>query len=111
MKPSKRLEFLESDPSLPPQTKVEDLEPLDPTVHFPLLARYDFAGKGPRPGCDADARMYGMASGLQTRGEKIVPILTRMGWALVRLVIGLFILYVILRGNEFNCGFARLNFR
>jgi hypothetical protein len=112
MKPGKRLDYLESGKPLPkPQARIEEFEPLDPTAHYPLLARYDFAGRGPRPGIKADQHMFEMAMSLQTRGERLASILLRMAWALVRLGIGLIILYFILWGNNFNCAGSRIYFR
>ena len=113
MKKLERLEYLESGRTPPPPAKKEKLEedsPLDESFRYPLLARYDFAGAGPRPGYARDERMYRLAANLRTRGERLVPILTQIGWTIVRIVVSLVLIYIFLYGRTFNCAGGGFHF-
>jgi len=57
------------------------------TSMLPTLAHYDFAGEGPRAGNDEDGRMYAQARFLKTRGERLVPLIARFSWALLRVIL------------------------
>jgi hypothetical protein len=96
-----RLKFIE-DGGAPKKSKVP--EPKVEEIRWPILARYDLAGNGPRPGEKHDVRLFDEARMLQTIGEKLSPSVIRIGWIFIRLAIALAFLYFVLRGNTFNCG-------
>jgi len=101
---SGRFKYLEDGNGLPAS---ELPRPLDEDIRYPVLARYDFSGTGPRAGVDMDVRMYKLAAELKTRGELLAPRIVRIGWILLRLAVVVFILFVLLRGQEFSC-FGRI---
>jgi hypothetical protein len=106
----KRLDYIETEHEQPKSLGIEPTEPLDSGFHYPLLAAYDFLGNGPRRGNDSDGIAYGQAKLLRTRGEKLSPVLLRVALAVLRLLIGLIILFFILRGNTFTCSGTRYTF-
>ncbi len=104
-----RIEYIEDGEHKP--IKIEEPKPLDESVHYPVLARYDFAGRGPRPGVKKDEWLYQQARFLRTRGERLKPIIIRMGWIFLQLAVGLAFIYFILHGNTFNCEGTEYIFR
>ena len=81
-----RLEFLESGQTpLPPEGREKEVH--DETYDYPLLARYDFLGNGPRVGSDGDLRMYRQASQLRTRGERFIPVIRSICTLLLVIII------------------------
>jgi hypothetical protein len=107
----KRLDYIETRQKEVKALKIEPTESLKEGFSYPLLAKYDFLGNGPRRGSSSDAVAYKQASLLMTRGERLSPILLRIAMALLRLAIGLIIVYFILRGNTFNCLGGGCSFR
>jgi hypothetical protein len=110
---TKRFEFLEGGAATP-KKKASDIKPEksgDEAICYPLLARYDFAGSGPRPGSDIDQHLFNQARGLVTRGEKLAPILLKLGMILLRIIAGLILFLVILRGHSFHCMGGGVSFR
>jgi hypothetical protein len=106
----KRLDYIETGQKEVKALKIEPTESLKEGFSYPLLAKYDFLGSGPRRGNNSDAVAYKQASLLRTRGERLSPILLRIAMALLRLALGLIIVYFILRGNTFNCMGGRINY-
>ncbi len=102
-----RLDFLETHGVKRPP---EESKPEEEAFCYPVLARYDFAGKGPRPGISTDKRLYQQAALLTTRGERLGKILIRITWILVRIAIGFAILFFFFYGRTFNCGGAEISF-
>jgi len=103
----KRLKYLEDSGGA---IKIGEPKPLEENIRYPILGRYDFVGNGPRPGEKNDLHMYEQARLLQTRGEQLQPTVKRIAWILIRLAVGLLILYFVLRGETFNCGFGNIVF-
>ncbi len=97
-----RLEFIEDD-NLRHQPDLDETD-VDEVINYPILARYDFLGKGPRPGNSKDSALFTQAAELETKGEKLKPIVIRVAWILIRLAFGLAFLYFFVYGNTFNCG-------
>ncbi len=104
-----RLKYIEDGGAKP--LKIEEPEPLEEKVNYPVLARYDFAGNGPRPGVLRDEWMYTQAGLLLTKGERLSPPLKRIGWLLIRLAIGLALVYLFLHGSSFDCMGTRHTWR
>jgi hypothetical protein len=104
-----RLEFLEDGSGKP--LKIEEPEPLDEEINYPLLARYDFVGTGPRVGIRRDEYLYDHACKLKTFGERIKPTVVRIGWIFLRVAVGLIILYFVLRGHTFSCAGTEVSFQ
>ncbi len=102
-----RLEYLEQHGQ---PIRIEEPEPLDETVNFPLMARYDFAGRGPRDGVEHDVWLFKRAAGLMTAGEKISPRIIRLGWVFIRMAIGLGFLYFVLFGSTLSCEYGEILF-
>ncbi|HEX9745654.1 MAG TPA: hypothetical protein VGB30_09525 [bacterium] len=103
-----RYTYLESEfKKVPPVKSGQDLDPveypLDSNIRYPMLARYDFAGRGPRNGVRYDAHLFQNATNLKTRGENVAPHVKRIGWILIRLAIGFGFMYLVLHGREFDC--------
>jgi hypothetical protein len=106
----KRLDFLEGDEGGLANREKEPSQDDAKAISYPVMARYDFNGKGPRPGISLDNRLFQQAGLLKTAGEILSPTLIKMGWVFVRLAIGFAIIYLILRGNTFNCMGSEIHF-
>jgi len=96
-----RLDFLEDGIRKP--LRIEEPEPLEEKVNYPVLARYDFAGNGPRQGIRRDVWLYRQAAVHQTFGERISPTVMRICWIVIRLAFALAILFFMFGGRTFSC--------
>ena len=108
---NRRLKYLESpDDARPIKMRSEEPLQFDDDTDYRCLAGYDLLGDGPRPGCDADKRMYQIAGNFETRGERLAPILTRFFWVLVRSIAAFAIVYFVFHGQSCMIGGTRYTF-
>ena len=100
---SDRLSYLESGfkPEKPKKSETDSEQ--SAAIRYPTLARYDFAGNGPRAGIELDHHLFKQASRLETRGERAKPYIIKVGWILIRLAVGLLFVYFVLYGHSFDC--------
>ena len=97
-----RLDYIE-DGNVKPGKSREAAASGDGSVAYPTMADYDFGSSGPRQGIQKDVWMYSEAAKIETRGERIKPRLIRIMWLLIRIAIGLGLVYFFLHGETFNC--------
>jgi hypothetical protein len=88
---SDRLDYLETEGHYP---KPETEDGQDQDFHYPVLAQYDFTGRGPRPGAKFDESLYRNAMALETRGERVGRVLRPVLFILVNLIIGVVVMYI-----------------
>jgi hypothetical protein len=101
----RRLEYIENSRERPlPKTGKHSAELQDEEKYgYGTLAIYDFSGEGPRPALDENGRELQSPLAVQTRGERLAPILIRMGWVLLRSLLIFLFFYLFLRGQNFMC--------
>lgn len=102
LKMTDRLSYLESDFDKA-RKKPGKSDPDDAKIIYTNLARYDFAGTGPRHGVIVDSHLYRQAASFKTRGEVISPLVLRFATILLRTAVGVIFMYLMLHGREFNC--------